>query len=308
MLFYIGALIDRGEDSFRLNTNSDTSTYQAFSLHKSQSYANIQPFNCIDQYLARLNQLEIQFNQFKNEGCKTETSYQLLNELKDMLAHSKKSKRTDDIKMLQLRVCSILNTLLIDNRDCVNVVIESGIIDEVLSVINLILISQIQIAHLLPLHKFFEICSSQQQLLFVDKGIIPTIRRLLDSLNEVCLKIAVGIIKRIIHASQEQSSIGAQIDIKKIIESDGTLDKLVSLLQNDEFQDQEVNQNAALAIGLTFKASPLPKEFRNEVILTIKKVANNDDQYISSIAICVLAGLAECQDNHADILSANFPV
>ncbi|KAA6359177.1 MAG: hypothetical protein EZS28_045296, partial [Streblomastix strix] len=133
-------------------------------------------------------------------------------------------------------------------------------------------------------------------------------RRLLDSLNEVCLKIAVGIIKRIIHASQEQSSLGVQIDIKKIIVSDGTLDKLVSMLQNDEYQDQEVNQNAALAIGLTFKAAPLPKEFRNEVILTIKKMTNNDDQYISSVATDVLAGLAECQDNHADILSANFPV
>ncbi|KAA6399716.1 MAG: hypothetical protein EZS28_004760, partial [Streblomastix strix] len=72
-------------------------------------------------------------------------------------------------------------------------------------------------------------------------------------------------------------------------------------------QDQEVNQNASLAIGQIFKASALPKEFRNDVILTIKKMTNNEDQYISSVAIGVLSGLAECQDNHSDILSSNYP-
>ncbi|KAA6364118.1 MAG: hypothetical protein EZS28_040355, partial [Streblomastix strix] len=264
-----GALTDRNEDSFYLNRNSDTPTFQAFTLRKSYSCEDIQPFNCIDQYLVRLYQLEIQLDQFKEAGFQTVASFELLNELKDMLAQSKKSKRTEDLKMLQLRVCSILNTLLIENPQSVNAVIKTGIIDEVLSIINLILLSQVQISHLLPLHKFFEICSSQQKLLFIDKGIIPTMRRLLDSLDELCVKIAVGIIKRIIHACQELSSLGVQIDIKKIIESDGTLDKLVTVLLNDEYQDQEVNQNASLAIGLTFKAAPLPKEFRNEVILTI---------------------------------------
>ncbi|KAA6374079.1 MAG: hypothetical protein EZS28_030396 [Streblomastix strix] len=43
-------------------------------------------------------------------------------------------------------------------------------------------------------------------------------------------------------------------------------------------------------------------------IHAITKMTNNEDQYISSIAICVLAGLAECQDNHTDILSSNYPV
>ncbi|KAA6331710.1 MAG: hypothetical protein EZS28_053357, partial [Streblomastix strix] len=245
---------------------------------KTQSYKDIhQPFTCIDQYLVRLYQLKIQFDQFKKAGFKTVASYQQLNELKDMLVQSKKSKRTEDIKTLQIRVCSILNTLLIDNRDCAKVVIETGIIDEVLSIINLILLSQVQIVHLSPLHEFFEICSSQQKLLFINKGIIPTMRRLLDSRDELCVKIAVGIIERIIHASQEQQSQGVQIDIKQIIENDGTLEKLVTVLQNDEYQDQEVNQNASLAIGQIFKASALPKEFRNDVILTIKKMTNNED-------------------------------
>ncbi|KAA6389292.1 MAG: hypothetical protein EZS28_015179, partial [Streblomastix strix] len=213
----------------------------------------------------------------------------------------------EDIKMLQLRVCSILNTLLIDNRECVNVVIETGIIDEVLSIINMIPLSQVLIVHLSPLHEFFEICSSQQKLLFVDKGIIHTMRYLLDSHDELCVKIAVGIIERIIHASQEQSRQGVQIDIKKIIASGGTLDKLVAVLSNDEYQDQEINQNASLAIGQVFKASPIPKEFRNKVILTIKKMTNNEDVYIRSVSIDVLSGLAECQDNHSDILSCNYP-
>ncbi|KAA6322018.1 MAG: hypothetical protein EZS28_054480, partial [Streblomastix strix] len=132
-------------------------------------------------------------------------------------------------------------------------------------------------------------------------------RRLLDSSNEMCVKVAVEIIERIIKASQEQSSLGVQIDIKKMIENDGTLDKLVNVLQNYEYQDQEINQVVSLAIGQVFNAAPLPKEFRNEVILTIKKMTNNEDQKISSVAIGVLAGLADCQDNHSDILSSNYP-
>ncbi|KAA6393810.1 MAG: hypothetical protein EZS28_010662, partial [Streblomastix strix] len=297
------------EDIFKQITNSHTSAFQAFTVHKTQSYKDFQqPFTCIDQCLDRLDQLKIQFDQFKKEGFQIVTTPEQLNELKDMLVQSKKAKRTEDIKTLQLRVCSILNTLLVDNQDCVNVVIETGIIDEVLSIINLILLSQVQIVHLSPLHEFFEICSSQQKLLFINKGIIPTMQRLLDSRDELCVKIAVGIIERIIHASQQQQqSQGVQIDIRQIIENDGTLDKLVTVLQNDEYQDQEVNQNASLAIGQIFKASPLPKEFRNDVILTIKKMTNNEDQYISCVAIGILAGLAECQDNHSDILSSNYP-
>ncbi|KAA6403771.1 MAG: hypothetical protein EZS28_000709 [Streblomastix strix] len=297
------------EQFFEFNSNDLSSRSENnFAIHRSQSHRDIKtPFTCIDQYIVRLDQLTIRYDQFKQFGFNSVVTYEYLNELKDILVQSKKFKRTEDVKMLQLRVCSILNTLLIDNRDCVNVVIETQIIDEVLSIVNVILLSQVQIIHLSPLHEFFEICSSQQKLLFLDKGIIPTMRHLLDSCDELCVKITVGIIELIINACQEQQSQGVQIDIKKIIESNGTLDKLVNVLQNDEYYDQEINQIVSLAIGQAFKASPLPKEFRNEVILTIKKMTNNDDQYISSIAICVLAGLAECQDNHTDILSSNYP-
>ncbi|KAA6357447.1 MAG: hypothetical protein EZS28_047026, partial [Streblomastix strix] len=116
--------------------NSD-STLDVSMKHIPKSYPdNIQPIKSIDQYLSRLDQLKIQFNQYNKSRFKTVISYEHLNEMKDMLVQSKKCKRSEDIKMLQLRVCSILNTLLIDNRECVNVVIETGIIDEVLSIIN----------------------------------------------------------------------------------------------------------------------------------------------------------------------------
>ncbi|KAA6360886.1 MAG: hypothetical protein EZS28_043587, partial [Streblomastix strix] len=128
--------IDHQKKNIHHNILNSDSALDGSIKHKSNSYPIIQPIKSIDQCLSRLDQFKIQFDQYNKSRFKTVVSYEHLNEMKDMLSQSKKCKRSEDIKMLQLRVCSILNTLLIDNRECVNVVIETGIIDEVLSIIN----------------------------------------------------------------------------------------------------------------------------------------------------------------------------
>ncbi|KAA6356108.1 MAG: hypothetical protein EZS28_048365, partial [Streblomastix strix] len=269
-------------------------TTRSLSAPKAESMLDqLQASKIAEEYLAKLDKYKLLID--GNTKAETEklVSTNLLIELRNMLTWSKKSKRTEDVKMVQLKACQVLESLVVDNRSCVTIVIESGIIDEVLSIINIILLSQVQLVHLSPLHEFLEVCTSYQKLLFIEKGIIPTMRRLLDSPDELCVRMAVGMIERVLHASWMQAGELEETEVRKIIEKDGTLDKLVDVLENEEYQDQEINEKVALAIGQAFKATAIPIGYRSEVIQLIKRITNHEDQYMSSVAIRVLAGLAE---------------
>ncbi|KAA6389993.1 MAG: hypothetical protein EZS28_014477, partial [Streblomastix strix] len=275
-------------------------------LNDSKQIESKTTFEKSEEFLGRLDQLKVQFDGASKRQIERFATLELLNELKEMLDWSLKTKKNENQRVVQLRACQILENIVIDNQSCADNVLQSGIIDVILSIINSIFLNQIQMVLLSPLFEFIEICNTKQKLSFVDKGFIPTMHRLLDSPDELCVNMAVSMIERILHASSILSTQGQETQIKGIIEQDGTIDKLVDVLMNDEYKDEEINEKAALAIGQAFKACAIPVGYRSEVILTIKRITNHEDLYMSSVGIHVLAGLAECPENHEDIISADY--
>ncbi|KAA6402843.1 MAG: hypothetical protein EZS28_001630 [Streblomastix strix] len=272
------------------------------------NYEVVQQQNLAEGYIVRLNQMKLELNRDRvtKERINSYMTPEVLKELKEMLIWSNQTRRTQDLKIVQLRACQIIESIVVDNKGIVDRVIKSGIVEEILATINTVLLSHIQHVNLFLLHEFFEVCSDEQKLIYIGKGFIPAMRRILDSQDELCVLMAVWMIERLLCASFLQTPIGAINEARRIIENDGTLEKLVIVLQNDEYGDQEINRKAAMAIGQAFKAAPIPADFRNEVIVLIKKITNSDDEDVCGDAIRVLAGLAECQENHVIILSANY--
>ncbi|KAA6383812.1 MAG: hypothetical protein EZS28_020663 [Streblomastix strix] len=113
-------------------------------------------------------------------------------------------------------------------------------------------------------------------------------------------------IERIIHASLIILKDQSNEITRNIIDKDGTLDKLIIVLKNDDFRDQEINSKAALAIGQAFLGQPIPVEYRSEVIQLMKKISSNEELYVSSEGIRVIAGLTKCKINIPEILSNNY--
>ncbi|KAA6395784.1 MAG: hypothetical protein EZS28_008693 [Streblomastix strix] len=82
----------------------------------------------------------------------------------------------------------------------------------------------------------------------------------------------------------------------KEMDKDGTLTKLVEIFQNEKYQNKQIIVYAACSIGRLFKATELPQEFGQSVIINLlKDLSLLADRNLSDQSLFTLICLAECE-------------
>ncbi|KAA6387564.1 MAG: hypothetical protein EZS28_016909 [Streblomastix strix] len=148
---------------------------------------------------------------------------------------------------------------------------------------------------------------TEEQLLRMkhEKYIAPLIR-ILGCKDENSLLYITLLIGNIVTKMKDNGHIQQQNDIYNFFEQSGGLVKIEEIFKNQSFKRKDINQLAAIIIGSLHKSVKIPDEFRASVIDSLKQMAQDEDEKIVNLSALALAWLAECPDNHYDILSGNF--
>ncbi|KAA6380594.1 MAG: putative Multidrug resistance-associated protein, partial [Streblomastix strix] len=179
------------------------------------------------------------------------------------------------------------STLIINNKESFPFAIESGgIVDEFISLLNKLPIDDIFDFHTNPLNQLINSSNFEQRKILVEKGIL----------------------KRILYGIGFQEGEGKPNPVREELEKDGTLTKLIEIFQNDKYGNKGINSCAAFSIGRLYKASPLPSEIGNAIIIYLKEVSTGTDLDFSCQSILTLTCLAECKQLDPKLLPHSLKI
>ncbi|KAA6366140.1 MAG: hypothetical protein EZS28_038333, partial [Streblomastix strix] len=122
-----------------------------------------------------------------------------------------------------------------------------------------------------------------------------------DSLFCIVLFIALVLIQQ-----NETGMMQQQNELYRFMGKNGSLTRLLQIIQDDSIQREDVKQFSTLIIASLYKAIQLPDKFRGSIIDLLKQMSNGDDVEVVHLSILVLSRIAECKDNHTDITSGDF--
>ncbi|KAA6394780.1 MAG: hypothetical protein EZS28_009690, partial [Streblomastix strix] len=167
--------------------------------------------------------------------------------------------------------CDAASILLKDNPQSFRFAIESGgIIDEIIFLLIRLPIGNINQFNLVSLCHIVNSSNYEQIKILVEKGILKTMNRTLNSGNELVQEYSVLIFKVITFAIGELEGEGKPHPLLKEMENDGTLTKLIEIFQNDKYNNKDINLQSACSIGYLYKATPIPIEFGSSIIIHLK--------------------------------------
>ncbi|KAA6380540.1 MAG: hypothetical protein EZS28_023934 [Streblomastix strix] len=116
-----------------------------------------------------------------------------------------------------------------------------------------------------------------------------------NTINEQMLRKNINKINEIIYRGILILKEGQSFPLKATFEADGTISRLVQLLQHTELTNCKIKHKTALAIGTVFKATLLPKEIRSLVINIIKQNLDDEDDSEYKSDLIALKHIAECK-------------
>ncbi|KAA6398511.1 MAG: hypothetical protein EZS28_005961 [Streblomastix strix] len=137
------------------------------------------------------------------------------------------------------------------------------------------------------------------------RGVIRVVINHLDSEYQNPQLKASEIIMLIVQSGSVDVKVGEQNRYRNEIQKDGTLQILMDFFIDDKII-RAIKVNIVQTISLLFKALPLPSEYGYEIVKVLKMQIIGIDDNKSSITLSILCGLAECEANHAYILSDGF--
>ncbi|KAA6400937.1 MAG: hypothetical protein EZS28_003534 [Streblomastix strix] len=137
------------------------------------------------------------------------------------------------------------------------------------------------------------------------KGVVKAMSKQLDNDDPKTILKLSEIILLIIQSESNDIKDGQQNDFKVEMERDGTLQKLIETFQRPE-APRDFKDNIALSIAFLFKSQPLPSECISAIIDYLKGLIQRTEKITSCRALTSLAGLAECELNHTQLLDKEF--
>ncbi|KAA6376019.1 MAG: hypothetical protein EZS28_028453, partial [Streblomastix strix] len=122
-----------------------------------------------------------------------------------------------------------------------------------------------------------------------------------DSLIYIILHVTVTLTQM-----KENGQIKQQDEFLEVMKENGGLDRLIQIAQNDKIQRKGIKQYAAITIASLHKAMKLPDEFRVTIVDSLKQMSNDKNKVFIFLSALALSRIAECEDNHTDIISGDF--
>ncbi|KAA6400584.1 MAG: hypothetical protein EZS28_003879, partial [Streblomastix strix] len=105
---------------------------------------------------------------------------------------------------------------------------------------------------------------------------------------------------------KENGQIKQQDEFLEVMKENGGLYQLIQIAQNDQIQRKGIKQYAAITIASLHKAMKLPDEFRVTIVDSLKQMSNDKNKVFIFLSALALSRIAECEDNHTDIISGDF--
>ncbi|KAA6391985.1 MAG: hypothetical protein EZS28_012488 [Streblomastix strix] len=190
-----------------------------------------------------------------------------------------------------------------DNRENV---IQMGIIDLLIQQLNTIAVEEIYLITCDPLVVLLKLSEFEQKQLLIKKGALSWTLRALQSENEDVLDCALYNIHKIMAAFLENQEEGKENILRQQLESDGTLGRILWALFNDRYKFDFIKYNAILAIACIYKAVPIPSKFGFQIIDNLKGNIKGKINHLIRYSSISLAFIAECRENHSEILKGDF--
>ncbi|KAA6338932.1 MAG: hypothetical protein EZS28_052656, partial [Streblomastix strix] len=184
---------------------------------------------------------------------------------------------------------------------------EGRFIDELFKFYSFIQSDQIINDFTFVLVHFMDDMTHTQKLKMKQEKYITPLIHLLECNDEDCLAQISMFLFDIAIQIDLSGEIQQQNQIRSVFEKFEALPQLLKIMKSENFERDDINSYSAAIIGSTYKASKLPDEFRRIVIEQLKLAAQHKDKDIAGLSALVFAGLAECVDNHSDIVAEIIP-
>ncbi|KAA6390019.1 MAG: hypothetical protein EZS28_014454 [Streblomastix strix] len=218
------------------------------------------------------------------------------------------NNNVDDNGGLVLVALQIVQHFLLDKKLDFQQELEEGrFIDELFKFYSFIQSDQITDDFTFVLVHFVDDMTRDQKLKMKQEKYITPLIHLIDCKDEDCLAYISMYLADIAIQMDLSDKIQQQNQIRSVFEKNKALPQLLKIMKSENFERDDINSYAAAIIGSIYKASKMPDKFRRIVIQYLKLAAQNEDQEISGYSALVLAGLAECEDNHTEIVAEIIP-
>ncbi|KAA6388008.1 MAG: hypothetical protein EZS28_016465 [Streblomastix strix] len=147
----------------------------------------------------------------------------------------------------------------------------------------------------------------QKLILKQEKYIVPLVHLFDSNIAEVALHI-IRFLTFILLQINENGEIQQEDEFRSVLERKNALHKLEQIFSADNFKGDDIQKYSAIVIASLYKAIKMPDEFRLAVINCLNDLVKYSyfQDFIEFSALA-LSRLAECEENHSDIISGDFP-
>ncbi|KAA6394684.1 MAG: hypothetical protein EZS28_009786 [Streblomastix strix] len=152
---------------------------------------------------------------------------------------------------------------------------------------------------------FVEEFVDEKRFQIIQEFVLNWAKESINNEDELIMWNALKVYQRFLSSLGEFKGDGKFITLKEKFEKDGTLEKLIKIFSYQGYKDKVINENASACISYIFKAIPLTLELRGPVIEYLKYLTFIPYIYMPPRALVGLAYLAECKENHDQILAAS---
>ncbi|KAA6381300.1 MAG: hypothetical protein EZS28_023173 [Streblomastix strix] len=116
------------------------------------------------------------------------------------------------------------------------------------------------------LHKIIDNTTSSHKLILKQERYIMPVIHLMDNEDENVLLNITYFLGFIIIEMNQTGQIQPEDELRKVLENNGGLAKLVKIFQNDNFEEKQINQFVAIIIGSLHRAVKIPDDIRSSII------------------------------------------
>ncbi|KAA6398439.1 MAG: hypothetical protein EZS28_006036 [Streblomastix strix] len=210
---------------------------------------------------------------------------------------AQKGIQVDDGEGIMHIIGEIVKSLVKDNQEAGQIFVnDSNFVEEQIRLLTTAPLTRIKERFLSSLYYLSQNCAPLQQKRMYDKGIVQSMMKIVVSQDQDVQWRSIWIIYYIIKAGTDGVKQGAQHPYKQQLTADKTIDKLIQMFNDDDIES--IHLQIALILAILFKATKLPSEISLKVIQSLKGYMKT---YFFELAV-----LAECPDNHTDILIDDF--
>ncbi|KAA6366031.1 MAG: hypothetical protein EZS28_038442 [Streblomastix strix] len=136
--------------------------------------------------------------------------------------------------------------------------------------------------------------------------ILKLVKNSIESRDDFIVWNGIRVYQKFLISEADFQGEGKLIQLRQRFVKDKTLNQLLKIFLNKPYKNEMIVNNAAIAIGYIYKAMRIPDEFGEAIIKHNKVIISQPYIFIPVRALVGLGYLAECQDNHQQILANNF--